>query len=49
MSPADWPLLAAGKLDLIDNFAACFDKSEQAILPPFAAGKLDLDKDFFHS
>ena len=50
MSPADWPPLAAGKLELSNNFtyfAACFDKIEQTDLPPLAVSKLDLDEDFF--
>jgi hypothetical protein len=50
VSPADWHPLAAGKLDLSDNFtdiAACVEETEQADLPPLAANKLDLDEDFF--
>ncbi len=49
VSPADWPQLAAGKLDLTDDFAACFDKLEHTIQPPLATGELDLDTDFFCS
>jgi hypothetical protein len=42
-SPADLPQLVAGELGLSDDFAACFDELDCAIVPALAAGELDSD------